>query len=74
MKYVIILYLCSFAGAEPLCTSQEILGYQYDNYNRCILEGYKHAYVNLNAMDDQEVIEKKLAIKFECKEVNIKGA
>ncbi len=73
MKYVIILYLCSFINTEPVCYSEKIIALEFDNYRDCILSGYKQSYVHLEALDKGKIIKDKLAIKFHCKEIKSKN-
>ena len=68
MKYVLILYLCTFAG-QPQCPTSSVAGVQFDNYYDCITEGYKHSYTRLKELPREEIEEKLLAIKFECRKV-----
>ena len=69
MKYIIILYLCSFANTEPVCHSEKMVGIQHADYQSCILKGYEHAHSILSKMDKDKINEEKLAIKFTCKEI-----
>ena len=71
MKYVIILYLCSFANVQPVCYSEKTVGLEFDNYRDCILDGYKKSYVHLESLDADKVTKEKLAIRFQCKEIKI---
>ena len=68
MKYVLILYLCTFAG-QPQCPTSTVAGVQFDNYYDCITEGYKYSYTRLKELPKEEIEEKLLAIKFECRKV-----
>ena len=68
MKYVLILYLCTFAG-QPQCPTSTVAGVQFDNYYDCITEGYKYSYTRLKELPRDEIEEKLLAIKFECRKV-----
>ena len=68
MKYVLILYLCTFAG-QPQCPTSTVAGVQFDNYYDCITEGYKYSYTKLKELPKEEIEEKLLAIKFECRKV-----
>ena len=68
MKYILILYLCTFAG-QPQCPTSTIAGVEFDNYYDCITEGYKHSYTRLKELPREEIEEKLLAIKFECRKV-----
>ena len=71
MKYVIILYLCSFVNVQSTCFSERILGYEFDNYYDCILNGYKQSHNHLASLDKKKIIEQKLAIRFQCKEIKM---
>ena len=70
MKFVLILYLCSFA-TEPQCFQEQIISQEFTNYHQCITQGYMHSYSRLKMFDPDEVNEKRLAIRFNCKEVGI---
>ncbi len=70
MKYVLILYLCSFAG-EPKCLYEQITPREYPTYYQCASAGYLRSYQALIDLGEEEVNTEKYAIKFECKEVNI---
>ena len=71
MKYIIILYLCSYINVEPVCLPGKILAIEFDSYNLCILEGYRQSYAHLKDLDQDKVNEEKMAIKFQCKEINL---
>ena len=69
MKYIIILYLCSFANTEPVCYSEKMVGLQHGDYQSCILKGYEHSHYVLSKMDKDKINKEKLAIRFSCKEI-----
>ena len=69
MKYVIILYLCSFVNVQPVCYSQKIVALEFDDYSDCILEGYKHSHNHLANIEKDKINKEKLAIRFQCKEI-----
>jgi len=69
MKFIIILYLCSFANTEPVCYSEKMVGLEHSDYHSCILEGYRHSHNVLKKMDKDKINKEKLAIKFSCKEI-----
>ena len=73
MKYVIILYLCSFVNVEPVCYSEKIVALEFNNYKLCILEGYKQSFLHLEKLDDEKVNKEKLAIRFNCKEIKMEN-
>ena len=73
MKYILILYVCSMASGT--CPTSTISGYQFNTHYDCVDAGYKLAYnnfKNLNTLEELEknyIEEKKIAVRFECKEV-----
>jgi hypothetical protein len=69
MKYIIILYLCSFVNTEPVCYSDKIVGLEFNNYADCILHGYKESHNHLATLSKEQIIKDKLAIKFHCKKI-----
>ena len=69
MKYVIVLYLCSFINAQSTCFSEKIVSLEYNNYYDCILDGYKQSHNHLASLDREKIINQKLAIRFQCKEI-----
>ena len=73
MKYIIILYLCSFVNVEPTCYSEKIVGLEFDNYYDCILAGYKQSHNHLASLDREKIEEQKLAIRFQCKEIKMEN-
>ena len=70
MKYVLILYLCSFVG-EVKCLHEQIIPHEYPTYYDCASAGYLRSYQALMDLGIEEVNTEKYAIKFECREVNI---
>ena len=69
MKYVLVLYLCSFVNNTPIVLERAISPTEYPTYYDCISDGYITSYSKIMSMGVKQVDEKKLAIKFECKEV-----
>ena len=69
MKYIIILYMCSFANTQPVCLDGQMLGLEFENYNDCILEGYSLSKNKLEKINNEEINNLKLAIKFQCLEL-----
>ena len=70
MKYVLILYVCSFLNAtNPNCTDSHVVPLEFNNYESCILQGYKSAHNTLISFYYGRIEDEKLAIKFQCREV-----
>ena len=61
------------------CPSSTIAGYQFTNHYDCVNAGYAIAqktFRNLKELEDfeqQYINEKKIVVKFECKEIKSKG-
>ena len=70
MKYVLILHLCTYFS-QAVCTSQKVLPYEFENYHDCLTQGYIHSYKEVMAMDKEKVEIEKLAIRFQCRGVEI---
>jgi len=73
MKYVIILYLCSFVNVQPTCYSEKVVPLEFDNYYDCILSGYKQSHNHLASLDKEKITKQKLAIRFQCKEIKLEN-
>ncbi len=71
MKYVLILYVCSFINqANPFCNESHIVPLEFKTYQECILQGYKSSHNTLVQYEDR-IEREKLAIKFYCQKVKV---
>ena len=77
MKYILILYMCSMSTGQ--CPDSSVSGYQFNSHYDCVNAGYAIAqktFRNLKELEDfeqQYINEKKIVVKFECKEIKSKG-
>ena len=73
MKYVLILTLCNFLEGQIKCDSNEtaISPYEYNSWSQCVLEGYRQSYNVLKEVYGPRIETEKLAIKFNCKGVDV---
>ena len=72
MKYVLILYVCSYINTGyPNCNESHIVPLEFNNYKECILQGYKSSHNTLKTLYGERIEEEKLAIKFDCKGVKV---
>ena len=72
MKYVLILYVCSFINqASPVCNESHIVPLEFETYEECILQGYKSSHNTLKTLYGERIEEEKLAIKFYCQKVKV---
>ena len=69
MKYILVLYLCSFMNT-PKCDNGMIIS-QYNSWKECAVAGYEQSGINFAAYPDELVNKNKVAIRFECKEVGV---
>ena len=76
MKYLLVLHLCSILTGK--CMDSSIPGYMFKTHYECALGGYKMAYKTFELLKDDDyygldrINEEKIAIKFECKELDTK--
>jgi hypothetical protein len=71
-KFILILHLCMFEG-EAKCISSQISKYQFEDHYSCVRQGYMAAYKSLDNLTVEEINDSKLAVRIECKQINIKG-
>ena len=67
MKYLLILYVCSYVTAETKCNDERITG-SFDNWSTCINQGYNQSHFLLNELYKEDFEDEKLAIRFSCRE------
>ncbi len=71
MKYILILYVCSFISTEPYCSDSHVVPLEFISYEDCILQGYKSSHNTLKELYGERIESEKLAIRFNCREINI---
>jgi uncharacterized protein YecT (DUF1311 family) len=67
VKYILILYVCSYVTAETKCNDERITG-SFDNWSSCINQGYQQSHFLLNELYQEDFEDEKLAIRFSCEE------
>ena len=67
MKYLLILYVCSYAAETPKCNDERITG-GFNEWSTCINQGYKQSHFLLNELYQEDFEDEKLAIRFSCEE------
>ena len=68
-KYLLIIYLCSLSTQQ--CNSGMVTGYSFPDHYDCAMKGYEFAQDTIKKMDRELVNKDLLAIKFECKQVQV---
>ena len=69
MEYVLILHICSFVSMD--CPASKIPGYEFNSFRDCIMTGYEVSRKAIKEMDEFTVNQRQIAIKFECKGVQV---
>ncbi len=69
MKYVLVLYVCSFLNSPITCNDSHVVPLEFKTYTDCILQGYKSSHNTLAEIYGPRIEPEKLAIKFECRGV-----
>lgn len=69
MKYIVILYLCTFNSAQPECLLGQPQKEKFNTYSECILEGYNLSRQHLEKIEKDRINNLKLAIRFQCLEL-----
>ena len=67
MKFILVLYFCSFAS-QPICDDGQIAG-QYKTWKECASNGYKKAGERFAFYPEEKINKHKMAIRFECKQL-----
>jgi|TARA_R100000458_G_scaffold58295_2_gene66030 hypothetical protein len=69
MKFVLVLYVCSILSQS--CDNGRIPSLEFQSHKECSLMGYKLAYMSVFEMEDRKVNIEKIAVKFECRQINV---
>jgi len=70
IKFVLVLHLCSFLPGATSCLSNQYVG-QFTDYYSCVKVGYAKAYESLESLDKDNINKNRLAVKIECKELEV---
>ena len=62
-----------FEGPVPNCFSAKIIEYEFNDHYSCIRQGYMAAYKSLDDLTISEINDSKLAVKIECKQLEVRG-
>ena len=74
MKFMLVLHLCSVVAMK--CTDATYTGLMFADHYSCALGGYKMGYETFKRLEQDEyygldrINKEKIAIKFECKEID----
>ena len=74
MKFMLVLHLCSVVAMK--CTDATYTGLMFSDHYSCALGGYKMGYETFKRLEQDDyygkdkINKEKIAIKFECKEID----
>ena len=68
-KFILILYICSLNTLQ--CNNGSVAKVEFNNHYDCAIGGYILSHDAMKELDKDKVNENKLAIKFECKPIEI---
>ena len=76
MKFMLVLHLCSVVAMQ--CSDSTYTGLMFKDHYSCALGGYRLGYDTFKRLEQDDyygldrINKEKIAIKFECKEVDTK--
>lgn len=68
-KFILILYICSLNSLQ--CNNGLVTGVEFSSHYDCAIAGYEMSGNSMKDMNKEEVEKYKLAVKFECKPIEI---
>ena len=68
MKFLLVLHLCSVV--TQTCPNMMHPQKIYNSWDKCAIAGYELSLTTFTKLDKNEVNQHKLAIKFDCIEIN----
>ena len=69
MKYFLVLYMFSVGDTGSKLIDEKTLPIEYPNYYDCLSDGYIRAYSSVMAIGPEKIMEQKILITFNCKEM-----
>ena len=69
MKYILIIWVCSFLGAQE-CMAPMKYPRQLDSWYECSRAAHKESLVIISKMGFKYINDNKIAIRYTCEEVS----
>lgn len=70
MKFILILHLCTMLTGQ--CYESLHVGLEFKDHRSCALAGYELAGKSLAQLNEKDVNDAELAVRFQCKKVGKK--
>ena len=70
IKFTLIIWVCSFLGAQPACMAPLKYPKLFDSWYECSKTGYSEASLVITKMGYKYVNDNKIAMNYSCREVS----
>jgi hypothetical protein len=70
VKFTLIIWVCSFLGAQPACMAPLKYPKLFDSWYECSKTGYREASLIVTKMGYKYVNDNKIAMNYSCREVS----
>ena len=69
MKFILVLHLCSMLTSQ--CYESVHVNMEFNNHRDCALAGYEISGKSLEQLNEKDVNDGELAVRFQCKKTGI---
>jgi hypothetical protein len=70
IKFTLIIWVCSFLGAPPVCTAPLEYPKSFDSWYECSRTAHSETLLMLSKMGYKYVNDNKIAMSYSCKEIS----
>ena len=70
MKFILVIWVCSFLGVQSICMAPMEYPKQLDSWYECSRVAHKESLVIISKMGFKYINDNKIAIKYTCEEVS----
>ena len=67
MKYILIIWVCSFLGGPPACLQPMEYPVQFNSWYECSRTAHKESLLLMTKMGYKYINDNKVAMKYMCK-------
>ena len=69
IKFTLIIWVCSFLGAQPVCMRPMQFPKSFDTWYDCSKTGYSEGSLMITKMGYKYVNDNRIAMNYSCREV-----
>ena len=69
MKFALIIWICSFLGAPPVCMAPLEYPKQFDSWYECSRTAHSETLLMMSKMGFKYINDHKIAMSYSCKEI-----